>query len=81
MPAERRTLERRELDKELQAMSQKALDKANSVESTINIHLAVCESQNRDIIRRLGNQDRILFGIAAAIGYLLLQTVWAKLFS
>lgn len=77
---ERRTSTRREIDKELHDMSQKALDKAASVEATINTHLAVCESQNRDIIRRLANQDRIMYGISAAIGFMLLQTVWGRLF-
>lgn len=77
---ERRTTSRREIDKELHDMSQKALDKAIEVENKIEKHLAVCELQNEHIIEKLTNQGRIMYGVAAAIGLMLLGEVWGKLF-
>ncbi len=80
MPQERRSTTRREKDKELEQMSKEALETAKEAQNSINTHLAVCEIQQRDILRRLGMQDKVLYGIAAGVGIELFHTIAAKLF-
>lgn len=85
---------RRNSDKEVYAMSEKALNEAMTAKDQataakeevrvttekMNTHLAVCEAQNMDILRRLGNQDKMLYGIMAGIGLEVLHLIGGKLF-
>ena len=64
---------------EVYDMSQEALDTARSAQSDTRIHVAVCEAQNKDILRRLSNQDKILYGVAAGVGMEILNIIASHL--
>ncbi len=55
------------------ADSQNALNKATEATSAIQTHLAICEEQNRVIIKRLDAQDQLLGPINDGIR--LLKTI------
>lgn len=71
---------RRSSDLDMYDMSRDALDKASEASELIKTHIAVCSQQNVDILRRLGNQDKILWVIATGVGAEILHLVAQKLF-
>lgn len=70
---------RRASDIEVYEMSKEALDTARNAAEAITVHVAVCEAQNKDILRRLGVQDKILYGIAAGIGMEVISLIFSHI--
>jgi hypothetical protein len=68
-----------ELLRSIEALGDKLDDqneKAKDVEGRLNTHLAVCESQNREILARFARQDRILWAILTSVVGALALIAW-----
>lgn len=66
---------RRAVDREVYDMSKEALETAREAREMALLHITECRQQNIDILRRLGLQDKILYGIGAGIGLELLHMI------